>query len=274
MYSANTDIFNNKGVSFLRYTPFNKIDFLIHASSTRIGGVSEGEVGAMNLGAPNKDSADNIRKNFEIFCDACGIDIKSVVISNQLHNANIRECTEDDRGAGVLYPLPYSDVDALVTNRSGVTLCIFSADCVPVLFADKENRAVGACHCGWKGTYKELSALTFNKMKDLYGSAEKNISVVIAPGIKKCCYEVSEDLYMKFIAKFPYISGSDAVEIRKDSFFLDLPLINKYILTNIGIPEENIFVSDLCTCCNSDFLHSHRATAGKRGIMGSFIGIK
>ena len=273
MYSGNTNIINNKGVTFLKYAPFNNIDFIIHASSTRIGGVSKGELGSMNFGAPLRDSAENIRKNYELFCDAAGIDIRSLVISSQFHNANIKVCAKEDRGAGVLYPLPYSDIDALVTNEAGVTLCVFSADCVPVLFADIENRAIGACHCGWKGTYKELAKLTFLKMKELYGTNEENIRVVIAPGIKKCCYEVSGELYKDFEEKFGRIAKNDALEIRDSRFFLDLPLFNKYILTDLNIPEENIFVSDLCPCCESELLHSHRATAGKRGIMGHFIGI-
>ena len=267
-----THLKENKGVKYLTYSLFEELDFINQASSTRVGGVSEGPLGQMNFGAATRDSRENIKKNYEIFCDAVGIDVESVVISSQFHNANIKVCSYKDRGAGVIYPLPYSDVDGLVTNEKGVTLCIFSADCIPLLFADPIKKCVGACHCGWKGTIKDLAKLTVEKLTTEYGSNPKDIKVVIAPGIKKCCYEVSEELYIEFENKYHFNDGS--FEIKDNKYYLDLPLINKNILLSAGVKEENIYISDLCTCCNNELLHSHRATNGKRGLMGHFIGIK
>ena len=173
-----------------------------------------------------------------------------------------------------MYPLPYKDIDALITNTPDVTLCVFSADCIPVLIADEKNKAVGACHCGWRGTYKGLAALTVMKLKELYNSNPKDLKIVIAPGICKKCYEVSKELYIDFKEKFPFANNNDCMENKDGKFYLNLPLINKKILEDIGVLSENIYVSDMCTCCNSNLLHSHRATDGKRGIMGHFIGIK
>ena len=267
-----TVIKENKGVKFITYDIFKDIPFLYHCSSTRIGGVSSGDLGEMNFGAATRDSKENIDKNYSIFCDATGINKESIVISSQFHNANIKVCSKKDRGEGVLRPLSYSDIDGLVTNEEYVTLCVFSADCIPVLFCDVKNKAIGACHCGWRGTYKDLAALTAEKMHELYGSEYKDIKVVIAPGIRKCCYEVSFELYEDFRNKYGF--GKECLEIISGKHYLDLSLINKNILIEKGITEENIYVSDLCTCCNNKLLHSHRATDGKRGIMGHFIGIK
>lgn len=264
----------NGDVSWITYPLFEKEEFIVHASSTREGGVSENELGKMNFGAATRDSSENIKKNYEIFCDATGINIESIVISSQYHNANIKVCKKEDCGSGVLRPLEYSDVDGLITNESGVTLCVFSADCIPVLFADSENKAVGACHCGWKGTFKKLSGLTADAMHENFGSSYENLKAVIAYGIRGCCYEVSEELYMNFISEFPRIENTCAAEIREGRFYLDLQEINKQILLERGLKDENINVARLCTCCNAGLLHSHRATAGKRGIMGHFIGIK
>ena len=269
-----THINENKGVLYLTYSIFEELEFIKHASSTRSGGVSKGELGGMNFGAATRDLKENIKRNYEIFCDAAGIDISSVVISSQFHNANIKVCEEEDKGAGVLYPLPYSDVDGLITDKKGVTLCIFSADCIPVLFADPENKAIGACHCGWKGTYKELAGLTVGRMKELYNTNPSVLKVVIAPGICMKCYEVSKELYFDFKEKFPYASDSECAVETDGKYYINLPLINKRILENSGVKSENIYISDLCTCCNPELLHSHRATNGKRGIMGHFIGVK
>lgn len=267
-----THLKENKGVKYLTYSLFEELDFIYHASSTRIGGVSEGELGAMNFGASTRDSKQNIRENYRIFSNAVGIRDESIVTSSQFHNANIKVCSYKDRGAGVIFPMPYSDMDGLVTNEKDVTLCIFSADCIPILFADPVNKCIGACHCGWKGTIKDLAKLTVEKLSTEYGADPKNMKVVIAPGIKKCCYEVSEELYRDFENKYHFNDGS--FEIKDNKYYLDLPLINKNILLSAGILKENIYISDLCTCCNSELLHSHRATKGKRGIMGHFIGIK
>lgn len=268
-----TVIKENKGVKFITYSIFNDIPFLYHASSTRIGGVSKGELGAMNFGAATRDMKENIAENYSIFCNATGIEKESIVISSQFHNANIKVCSKKDRGEGVCRPLSYSDIDGLVTNEENVTLCVFSADCIPVLFCDVKNKAVGACHCGWRGTYKNLPALMIEKMGEEYGTKPENIKAVIAPGISKCCYEVSEELWRDFTSRFS-ICDNECAEIKNNKFYLGLPAINKKILRTSGVLNENIYISDLCTCCNSEFLHSHRATDGKRGIMGHFIGIK
>lgn len=269
MYRIN----KNNDVSYITYSLFSEIPFIYHASSTREGGVSVGELGSMNFGAATRDSRENIEKNYRIFCKAAGIDVESIVISSQFHNANIKVCTEKDRGAGVIYPLPYEDVDGLITNTPGVTLCVFSADCIPVLLVDEKRKAVGACHCGWRGTYKNLPALMLEKMKEEFGTEPGDVKAVIAPGIRKCCYEVSEELYCDFRSRFSFASEPECTEKKNNSFFLSLPDINRRILETEGVLKENIYVSELCTCCNSNLLHSHRATNGKRGIMGHFIGI-
>ncbi len=269
-----TVINENKGVKFITYEIFNKIPFLYHSSSTRVGGVSKGELGAMNFGAATRDLKENIDKNYSVFSDATGIKKESIVISSQFHNANIKVCSKKDRGEGVTRPLSYSDIDGLVTNEEEVTLCVFSADCIPVLLCDVKNKSVGACHCGWRGTYKNLPKLMIEKMGKEYGTKPENLKAVIAPGISKCCYEVSEELWRDFVNKFSLLKDTECAEIRHNKFYLNLPYINKKILENSGVLTKNIYISDLCTCCNSKFLHSHRATDGKRGIMGHFIGIK
>ena len=86
-------------------------------------------------------------------------------------------------------------------------------------------------------------------------------------------YEVSKELYMDFIKEFPYINDGICAEIINDKYYLDLPSINKKILINFGLKEENIFIADMCTCCNKDHLFSHRGQGPGRGIMASMITI-
>ena len=275
MQSKNLRIIENKGVKYIEYPFFEKLGFVKAIGSTRYGGVSCGkDNSSMNLGYKTLDDAKNVRENYRIFADAVGISEDSIVTSSQFHNDNIRVCTKSDGGKGITKERDFEDTDALVTNQPGLSLMIFSADCVPVLFADKKSKSVGAAHCGWRGTYKSLAPKTAQKMVDEYNADINDICITIGVSIKKCCYEVSEELYNDFIKEFPYIDDGNCAETINDKYYLDLPLINKKILIQYGIREENIFIADMCTCCNKENLFSHRGQGPGRGIMASIITIK
>lgn len=274
MESKNSIINENNGVGYITYPNLAKLDFVRHASSVRKGGISKiPYLASMNLGFHTDDDTETVRENFRIFAKAVGIDVNDMVSSSQFHNANIRVATASDRGKGILKSADYEDVDALVTNEKNVALTVFGADCVPLLFADSKNKAVGAAHCGWRGTFKELAPLTVKKMKEIYNSNPKNIFVAIAPCIHCCCYEVDENLFTDFVNKFPGIAQTDVLRRENGKFYLDLPKINKQLLIKEGVPEENILISDLCSGCDPANLFSHRKSGGKRGIMASVIEI-
>lgn len=274
MKSNNFKISEKNDVKYIEYPFFDKLKFVKAIGSTRYGGVSNGKDNAsMNLGFSTVDQKENILKNYEIFADAVDLSCDRIVTSSQFHNDNIRVCTISDGGKGITKKRDFEDVDALVTNEKGLTLAVFSADCVPILFADKASCSVGAAHCGWKGTFKSLASKTAQKMIDEFGADIEAIHVTIGVSIKKCCYEVSEDLYMDFIREFPYIDDGLCAENINGKYYLDLPNINKRILINLGLKEENIFIADMCTCCNKEHLFSHRGQGSGRGIMASMITI-
>lgn len=274
MKSKNCIINEKNGVEYITYPIFNGFDFVRCASSTRKGGISKTPyLASMNLGFHTDDDAETVKENFKIFTQAVGIDVKNIVPSSQFHNENIRVASANDRGKGIVKPADYENVDALVTNEKNVALTVFGADCVPLLFADVENKAVGAAHCGWRGTFKELAPLTLKKMKMLYNSKPENVFVAVAPCIHGCCYEVDEKLFTDFKNKFQDIAQTGSLRCENGKFYLDLPKINRELLVKEGVPKENILISDLCSGCNPDKLFSHRKSGGKRGIMASVIEI-
>lgn len=263
--SDNMHIREKDGVVYLKFKALDNIDFVNMAVSTRLGGVTEGkELGTLNLGTSTGDSIDNIVKNYEIFSDAAGFTAKNIVTTKQTHGTNILVATSKDAGKGVYKERDYDSIDAIVTDEKNLPIAIHSADCIPVTIIDVKNKAIGSAHCGWRGTFENLTSLTYNKMKELYGT--EDVICLIGPGICKNCYEVSEDLYLQFLNKFGY---KDAIIEENNRFYLDLPLINKHILENEGL--ENITISDLCTCCNKEYLYSHRGLGTKRGIMATII---
>ena len=163
--------------------------------------------------------------------------------------------------------------DALVTNLENVPLLIFTADCVPVAIIDKNKKAIGLAHAGWKGTYSEIAKKTIEKMKELYNSNSEDLICVIGASIGECCYEVSEDLYNKFSDKFK--SNVDRLySINNNKYYLNLQNINKHSLKDIGVKEENIINLDICTNCNSNKFHSYRAHNQTPRRIGTVLEIK
>jgi len=272
MNSKNMHILENCGVIFLKHKIFDDLSFINHAVSTRHGGVSEApELKSLNLGFKTDDSKENVIENYKRFCSAAGFDVNSLVFAKQTHSDNVRFADKNDIGKGIFKERDYTDVDASITNIPGISLVIHTADCVPVAFADPVNKAIGNAHCGWRGTFKELSKKTLSEMHNRFGTNPKDVICAIGPCICESCYEVSKDLYIEFKNKFGF---DDAIIQNKDKFFLNLALINKHILTNAGVKEENISISDLCTCCEKENLYSHRGLGPKRGLISSVICIK
>ena len=187
-----------------------------------------------------------------------------------LHDAAV---AVDDRPAdcGTGFSKPsFEDVDGLITNEPGVALVTQYADCTPLIFCDPVKKVIATSHAGWRGTVKEIGKVTVQKMQSEFGCNPSDIIAAIGPCIGQCCYEVDTPVYNAFCGL-----GLDTNKffIRKDEehFMLDLREANRQILVKSGINPEKIDVADICTCCNSDKLHSHRASKGERGNLAAII---
>ena len=262
-------IFTKDNIKVLKFRALDAFSHVNHAVSTRSGGVSTQKgLSSLNLGTHTNDSLENVRENYKRFCEVAGFDAERIVLGNQTHSANIRYATEADMGKGVFCDRDYTDVDALVTDIRNLPLVIHTADCVPVSFVDVKGRAIGNAHCGWRGTFSRLAPLTAKELEIRFGVAPEDLFCTIGPCICKDCYEVSKDLYDDFVAEF----GQSNCLINKDAkYYIDLPGLNRELLIQYGVKEENIAVSDICTCENTDLLFSHRAQGPERGIFASFL---
>lgn len=265
----------NKGVTYLTWPEFEKIPGFVHGFSTRLGGVSEGIYSSMNLSFTRGDKEEAVRENYNRISAALGFSPEDIVTSDQTHTANVRVITAEDRGNGITKPRPYTDVDGMITNVPGLVLAIFYADCVPLYFADPVHKAVGLSHSGWRGTAAGIGAVTVKELQKHYGTRPEDIYAAIGPSICQDCYEVSEDVILEFQKTFSRELWKD-IFYRKENgkYQLNLWEANRQILLGAGILPEHISMPNLCTCCNPEFLYSHRASQGKRGNLGAFLGIK
>ncbi|EOS31808.1 hypothetical protein C807_01118 [Lachnospiraceae bacterium 28-4] len=262
----------SRGVEYLTFPSLEKTGIVSHLFSTRIGGASEGIYASMNLSYARGDRKEAVDENFRRIAEIMGREIQDFVLSDQTHTANVRKVTEEDRGKGIVYQKDYCDVDGLITNERHIVLATFYADCVPLFLVDKKHRAIGLSHSGWKGTAGRMGEHTLLAMREAYGTNPEDVEIGIGPSICKDCYEVGEDVAEAFAAGFPD-------KVRKDILFakgggkyhLDLWKANEYIFHMAGVPKEQISVTDICTCCNPNYLFSHRASQGKRGNLGAFL---
>lgn len=114
------------------------------------------------------------------------------------------------------------------------------------------------------------------KMREVYGTDPADLVAAIGPSICQACYEVSEDVAQAFAEAFRGPGQADELLLKKGGgkYQLDLWRANEIVLTEAGIPKENMQVTDLCTCHNDSYLFSHRASHGQRGNLGAFLGIR
>lgn len=263
---------NIKRSGSVEYITFPKLEAagIKHIFSTRIGGVSEGARGSMNLSFRNGDKRENVEENYRRICSAVGIDVNNLVLSRQTHTNNVKIVTKEHCGTGYSKP-EFNDVDGLITAEPGVALVTQYADCVPLLFYDPIKKVCANSHSGWRGTAKKIGEVTVKKMIAEFGCVPKNIIAAIGPCVCKDCYEVDLSVYNEFLKVGIPLDGVFYRKGDGEHFLLDLREANRRILVGAGILPENIDVADLCTAENSKELHSHRATGGIRGNLAAII---
>ncbi len=265
----------HKEVTYLTFPILEETGLVRHLFSTREGGVSKGIYASMNLSYSRGDEKEAVDENFRRIAEVFDSSPERMVCSRQTHTTNIRLVTEADCGKGTVKETDYEDVDGLITNIPDIILGTFYADCVPLYFVDTRKKAIGLAHSGWRGTVERMGEHMLRTMKNAYGTRPEDVVAAVGPSICQACYEVSEDVAETFREKAPkewkYIIKNGKEE---GKYQLDLQKANQLILINAGVPEEQIAVSDICTCCNSKIMFSHRASEGKRGNLGAFMELR
>lgn len=277
-FKNNEKVFNVKeknGVIYLTYPLLEKADFVNHCFSTRVGGVSKGVCSTMNLSFSRGDNVEDVKENFRRMAGVLDINVEDFVFSSQTHTTNVRVVTEKDKGKGIIRPIDYDDVDGLITNIPGLCLATFYADCVPLFLVDPVHKAIGLSHSGWRGTVGKIGKVTVEKMTEEYGTDPKDVYAAIGPSICQDCYEVSEDVIIQFRGNFDQKYWKELFyEKQNKKYQLNLWKANEIVFKEAGITKDHIATTNVCTCCNSEILFSHRASKGKRGNLAAFLTIK
>lgn len=285
-------------IEILRSPLFSEIDWLISGFSTRAGGKTEiyspGQSTAeLNLGFTTSDSRENVlesrRRLLQALTDDPGV---AMVTLRQIHSSLIRRVTAKDAGDDARWK-----ADGMMTSEPGVLLAIQTADCVPVLVADRKHRAVAAFHAGWRGTLKRIVENGIGRMRLEFGSKPKDLVAAIGPAIGQCCYAVGDEVRSEFLSQFAYaddlfcdVYDSDPVREKYPLLFLtarapghsnigpslhlDLAEANRRQLLDAGLKPSAISVLGECTSCRADRYFSYRASHGFTGRMLSVVGVR
>ncbi|MBV8812825.1 MAG: peptidoglycan editing factor PgeF [Acidobacteriaceae bacterium] len=156
--------------------------------------------------------------------------------------------------------------DALITDCIDRSIGVRTADCVPVLLLDSQNRAIGAVHAGWRGSAAAIIRRTIEKLTEDFGSKPPDIYAALGPCIRACCYVVDATVAQQFAMTFPEwelpLTGKQN---------LDLPEANRRHMVEAGVKLDQIFDCDLCTACQSASFYSFRREPENPGRMVAAI---
>ena len=286
------------GVQLLKIAAWAKQGWLWHGFSTRKGGLSraycaEDAAGELNLGFTAADDRETVLKNRRLLVEAVSGDPDTPLVTvKQIHSSVVVHAVAAD----ACRQGPCKG-DGLMTDEPGILLGVQTADCIPVLVADRKRRVVAAFHAGWRGTVKRIVESGVGRMRLEFGCRPEDLTAAIGPGVGACCYAVGEEVRSSFESQFAYagelfheVYDTDPVRTRYPMLFLtqrapghspigpslhvDLVEANRRQLLDAGLKAGTIHWPGGCTSCQRELFFSHRASQGHTGRMMGVIGIR
>lgn len=239
---------------------------LRHGIFTRHGGVSQARWRSLNLGASIGDDGEAVRENHQRMYRALGLNGARARSSWLVHSTDVLVVPGAADGKCRL-----PKADALLTNQPDTPLVMRFADCVPLLFYDRERQAIGLAHAGWRGTVDGMAAKAIAAMQSAFGSRPQDIEALIGPAISQRNYPVGEEVASRARAYF----GEAATVLKRDPRdgkpYFDLWAANEQDLRRSGL--NKIEVLNICTFENTADFYSHRAENGATGRFGVVISL-
>lgn len=250
---------------------YNLSDDVKAFSTTRHGGVSEGNYASLNINEYCGDSKANTDANRLLLANELGIDANHIIMPHQTHGVESRIIGEEFANLpdGVKKML-LEGVDAVMTNIPGMCIGVSTADCIPMLLYDEEHHAAAAIHAGWRGTQARIVHKAVQEMRMAYQTDPTKLKAVIGPGISLDNFEVGDEVYADFeqaafdmsaiaeerIKRNP--NADDPAKAFERKWHINLPLANIQMLTHNGVDEANIINTGICTFDNADNYFSAR----------------
>jgi hypothetical protein len=304
-----SQIVSRGGLAWIEHPLIARYSWLVHAFSTRQGGVSRGLSAGLNLGFTKGEPRARVWENRKLFLQQLGAEHFALAALRQVHSANIYQVRRATSGK-IEYRLGGNRIpeqpgldqpvgDALLTDQAGILLSVRTADCLPVLLVDPKRRAVAAVHAGWRGALARIVEKAVGEMRHVYGSEPQSLLAVLGPSIRVCCYEVGQEVEDAFQGRFPRADkffrkrfeppAFDSTR-RPTSFLnmrppgyqstgtpairLDLVAVAQDQLLTAGLTPHHVAAVNFCTACRTDLFYSCRQKGSGAGRMLAVIGIR
>jgi hypothetical protein len=247
-------------ITFIRSEALGRNPRIVHAFSTRRAERTDFTLGSSSSTNPM------IQMNRVRFLAVAGAAGWPIAWLKQVHSGIVRDV--DDTSAAN-EPM---EGDASVTAVEGVGLGIQTADCVPILIADRDAQCVAAAHAGWRGTAAGIAESTVRRLVGKFGVDAGNLVVAIGPHVGVCCYEVGQEVVSALTPPFGQ-SFRGAPGGKGAKAHVNLAEANRQQLLAAGVPDDQIEISSLCTRCRGDLFFSYRREGDNAGRMLAIIGI-
>ena len=239
-----------------RFPNLSQFSEIRHGVFTRLGGVSIGPFHSLNTKDDIGDKPEFVKINRKRISDCMGS--TPLVFVQQVHGTQILVIQKDKPDTQVFEK--NQTADAIITDMSGISLMIQTADCQAILMFDPVKRVIANVHSGWCGSIGNIIGHTIRAMKNIFGVDPADISAGIGPSLGPCCAEFIH--YQKEIPEsfWKYKDSADR---------FDFWQISRDQLCEQGVLSDQICISGICTRCRSDLFYSYR----KEKITGRFASV-
>lgn len=245
-------------LSVFKFEGFKKYKNIAHFVTTKEGWVSGDKP---RFTGDRETDYIEFRKELAL---SCQWDARRYIFARQTHSNHVAVVTSQNLTT-------ISDTDALITNEPGVFVCVQTADCVPVLLFDPQQKVVAAIHAGWRGTVFKIAQKTVQRMTETFGCDPVNIIAGIGPSIHMHAYEVGREVVEAVEASFSNSPALLKPSLNEGKAYFDLWEANQTVLIESGIREENIEVMGLCSFEQAELFYSARREGVDTGRMVSGI---
>lgn len=262
---TNNDIIyiKNEDISYIQFKRLLEYPEIIHAYT--VDKNINFKTTSNNQKDKNYDIAIN---NYKKLCQLLNLEFNNSIRADLDHTDKVKIIEHIEKAN---FDITDNKYDGLITNSSNINLITTSADCITFLIYDPVNKVIANIHSGWKGTLKQIVIKSIRKMHDEFNSNYKDIIVCICPSIRKCHFEVDYDVYNLLKKEYYY---EDIYEQKGNKWYIDTIKINKILLLELGVQDNNIIDSNICTVCNGDIINSYRAHKDKFKLNAGIISLK
>ena len=246
-------------LSVFKFESFKKFKNIAHLVTTKEGWVSGTKP---RFTGDTESIYSEFRKELAFSCET---DVKQFIFPRQTHSDKVVVVTSEN------YTNTIDDTDALITNEPGLFICVQTADCVPILLFDPQNKVVAAIHAGWKGTISKIAKKTVQQMTETFGCNPDDIVAGVGPSIHMHAYEVGSEVVSAVEASFSNYPALLKPSMNEGKAYFDLWEANQTVLMESGISEKNIELMGLCSFEQADLFYSARRDGADTGRMVSGI---